>query len=305
MKGYINRHLAMEKYSEKNSDAVYTNRNGWQDFLVGEQIVFSHRTSEYTDENFPEHLHSHDYCELLFWERGEVQYLCGDREIAAREGCVVMIPPEKSHTARLVSSSTYERFVLYFKPSAFDFCGKRTGLGEFFASERESFAFCLPPHRRDEVRAHLESIEATLRRGSEEAQLLAYAEIGLLLHLLKKELGSASDEIRLNGEALSEQVRELRDFLNESYATIGSVDEVAARFYYSREYVTRLFRRYFNLSPWKYVEQLRVREACARLNAGEKVTEVCYAVGYHSMSAFSAAFHRVMGVSPTQYRRKK
>ena len=304
MKSYINRHLVMEKYSEKNSDSVYTNRNGWQDFLVGEQIVFSHRTSEYTEENFPEHLHSHEYCELLFWERGDVQYLCGDREIASREGCMVMIPPEKNHTARLVSPTTYERFVLYFKPSAFDFCGKSTGLGEFFASDKESFVFCLRPHRRDEVRTRLENIETTLRRGSEDAQLLAYAEIGLLLDLLKKELCS-SDEIRLNGEALPEQVRELRDFLDASYATIGSIDEVAAEFYYSREYVTRLFRRYFNLSPWKYVEQLRIREACTRLAAGEKVTEVCYAVGYHSMSAFSAAFHRVMGVSPTQYRRKK
>ena len=301
MKAYLQRHLAMGKYLEKRTDGFsYHHRHGWEDFYVGEGIVFSHRTNEYAEENFPEHLHSHDYCELLFWVSGEVQYLCGDRGVFPKEGCVVMIPPEKSHTARLVSPSTYERFVLYFKSSAFDFCGQSTGIFDGLFSESDAVSFCLSPTVREEVRARLSRIEEILKSESTDAQLLAYAEITLLLHSLKKEKADAE----IGGEALPVQVRKLRNFLDEHYASVSSVEEIASSFYYSREYVTRIFAQYFNLSPWKYVEQLRIRDACRRIDAGEKITAVCYAVGYHSMSAFSAAFRRVMGASPTEYKQK-
>ena len=306
MRGYIHRHLAMRKYlSPSTSGSVYCNRSGWQDFLVGEGIVFSHRTSDYDSENFPEHLHSHDYCELLFFERGEVQYLCGDRSVTPREGCVVMIPSGKSHTARLLSPSVYERFVLYFKPSAFDFFGQSAYLIRHLFSENSSVYFHLGAQSRDAVRKRLRRIEALLERQEKDSRLLAYAEITLLLHTLQEELSAVERSAELDEEALPEHIRELRDFLDENYASLSSVEEVAAHFYYSREYATRIFTKYFNLSPWKYVEQLRIRDACQRIDHGERITEVCYAVGYRSMSAFSAAFHRLMGASPTEYRKKQ
>ena len=291
----------MGKYVEQASNsAVYLNRSGWQDYCVGEGMIFSHRISDYTEENFPEHLHSHDYCELLFWLGGDVQYLCGDRSILPSDGCVVLLPPNQSHTARLLRACRYERFVLYFKPSAFDFFGKSTELLKGLFSENEPRSFCLSPQIREEIRAKLWRIEELLSKEGEDAQLLAYAELTLLLHTLKKEKDTSSSD----GEVLPAQVRELRNFLDENYTTLSSVEEIAARFYYSREYVTRIFGQYFNLSPWKYVEQLRIKEACRRIDAGEKITSVCYAVGYHSMSAFSAAFRRIMGASPTEYRQK-
>ena len=146
MKAYLQRHLAMGKYLEKKSDGFsYHHRHGWQDFYVGEGIVFSHRTNEYTEENFPEHLHSHDYCELLFWEHGDIQYLCGDRSVTPSEGCVILLPSGKSHTARLLRASRYERFVLYFKPSAFDFCGRSTQILDGLFSESDAVSFCLSP----------------------------------------------------------------------------------------------------------------------------------------------------------------
>lgn len=299
MKAYLQRHLTMGKYFDTETDAAsYQNRSGWEDFCVGDGMIFSHRTSDYTEENFPEHLHSHDYCELLFWLSGDVQYLCGDRSVTPSEGCALLIPSGKSHTARLLRACRYDRFVMYFKPAAFDFCGRNTSLLNTIFPENESVCFSLSPQSRDEIRTKLCHIEEILKSKSADAQLVAYAEITLLLHTLKTEKSS----LQLGGEVLPAQVRELRNFLDENYTTLSSVEEIAARFFYSREYVTRIFGQYFNLSPWKYIEQLRIKEACRRIDEGEKVTAVCYEVGYHSMSAFSAAFRRMVGASPTEYR---
>lgn len=306
MKGYIQRHIAMRKYHQTSDTcSVYRNQSGWQDFLVGDSIVFSHRTNDYCEKNFPEHLHSHDYCELIFWERGEVGYLCGDRSITPREGCVVMIPSKKSHTAKLRKPSVYERFVLYFTPAAFDFFGKSAQLIQDVFFGNDTFFFHLRNQSRDEITKQLRRIEAILEKEDKDAQLLAYAEITLLLHRLQEEISSSKENTDPTEEALPQHIRDLRNFLDKNYVSVESVEEVAAHFYYSREYATRIFTKYFNLSPWKYVEQLRIRDACQRIDDREKITEICYAVGYRSMSAFSAAFRRVMGVSPTEYRKKK
>ena len=52
-----------------------------------------------------------------------------------------------------------------------------------------------------------------------------------------------------------------------------------------------------------YLLRLRMRMACQALQTGERnVAEVAYEAGYHSESAFSNAFKRVMGVPPKTFR---
>ena len=94
----------------------------------------------------------------------------------------------------------------------------------------------------------------------------------------------------------------IRRYIEEHYDSITSIEEVAERFYYSREYISRLFRRYYNLSPGEYLERCRIREARLRIGNGERIADVCFGVGYRSMSAFSAAFRRVTGKQPSAFR---
>jgi AraC-like DNA-binding protein len=43
--------------------------------------------------------------------------------------------------------------------------------------------------------------------------------------------------------------------------------------------------------------------AIAMLGEGESITNIAYEVGYESPSSFTAMFHRVLGVSPSNYAR--
>jgi len=45
-----------------------------------------------------------------------------------------------------------------------------------------------------------------------------------------------------------------------------------------------------------------VLEAMGRLGGGEPVTQVALDLGYESVSAFSAMFHRATGAPPSQFR---
>jgi len=66
--------------------------------------------------------------------------------------------------------------------------------------------------------------------------------------------------------------------------------------------LARRFQSETGLSFGAWRQQARVLEAMGRLGGGAAVTEVAFDLGYESVSAFSAMFHRATGASPSQFR---
>ena len=77
-------------------------------------------------------------------------------------------------------------------------------------------------------------------------------------------------------------------------------DELAQRLGLSGERLRRLSQEAVGESPMAYVTQLRMQHAAALLASGRyAVTEVAQRVGYDNTLAFSTAFKRVMGTTPS------
>jgi AraC-like DNA-binding protein len=66
--------------------------------------------------------------------------------------------------------------------------------------------------------------------------------------------------------------------------------------------LARRFQSETGLSFGAWRQQARVLEAMGRLGSGEAVTQVALDLGYESVSAFSAMFHRATGASPSRFR---
>ncbi len=56
-----------------------------------------------------------------------------------------------------------------------------------------------------------------------------------------------------------------------------------------------------DVTPSTLIRQVRIDEAASLLRDGEPATQVAYAVGYESLSAFTSAFKSVRGVSPSAF----
>ncbi|MBO5270455.1 MAG: helix-turn-helix transcriptional regulator [Clostridia bacterium] len=300
MDAYIEKHLAQSGYRALG-DGRYLHPEGWTDVRIGAHAVFAHRDTEYTAETFHDALHAHPYTEILFWHGGDVQYVSRDRVAAAGEGRVIVIPPHTEHTTRLLSPSRYERTVLYVSPA---FAGEFSEeLDVLFSPSSSVFVGTLAGEKRVRAEGVLCRIAGAVSE-QEGDRFSAFVAVSELLLLVKGAVTASDAWETAEDEAyLPKPVREIRHYIETSYASIESVGAIAERFYYSREYVTRLFRKYYNLGVGQYLEQCRIREAEVRILRGERVADVCFAVGYRSISAFSAAFRRVTGRSPTGVRR--
>jgi AraC-like DNA-binding protein len=81
------------------------------------------------------------------------------------------------------------------------------------------------------------------------------------------------------------------------------VDTIARRAGASRRTLERIFRKETGMSLGEWRQQARLLHAMRLLARGEPVTSTALEVGYESISAFIAAFSRVVGTTPGRYYR--
>ncbi len=66
----------------------------------------------------------------------------------------------------------------------------------------------------------------------------------------------------------------------------------------------QLYKDTFNMTPRKYIFQVKMKKAKTLLQAGKlSISEISYALGYLNSSKFSSAFKRKYGITPSEYRK--
>jgi len=89
----------------------------------------------------------------------------------------------------------------------------------------------------------------------------------------------------------------------DAIADSPSFEAIAKAVGQSPRNLARKFSKELGMTWRETLRRLRVMKAIELLaTSNASVTEICFGVGYASLSAFHAAFHDLVGISPTQYR---
>jgi AraC-like DNA-binding protein len=95
-----------------------------------------------------------------------------------------------------------------------------------------------------------------------------------------------------------------RDAMDRDFALPLDVPNLAAVACVSEAHFIRTFKATFGETPHRYLQRRRLERAMALLRETERpVTEICLDVGFNSLGSFSRTFTRVIGMSPSAYRR--
>jgi len=99
-------------------------------------------------------------------------------------------------------------------------------------------------------------------------------------------------------------LRRARDLMDRDYAQPLDVPAMARTALMSPAHFSRKFRAAYGETPYSYLMTRRIERAKALLRQGKSVTDTCFAVGCTSLGSFSSRFTEIVGVMPSEYRRR-
>lgn len=98
-------------------------------------------------------------------------------------------------------------------------------------------------------------------------------------------------------------VRQAQAILLRDLRTLVTLADLARTVGTNERRLTEEFRRYTGMAVFEYLRQERYRAACELLLHSEmSVSMIAAAVGFNSVAAFSFAFRKYCGLTPSQYR---
>ncbi len=241
-------------------------------------------------QKFPNHFH--EYYVIGFIESGQRYLSCRNREYIIEPGDLLIFNPRDNHTCKQIDGKTLDYRCINIQPEimskAFTEITGREGL-PYFTSQ---VIF------RSELVSLLQELHSMIM---EEDQDLKKEEI--FLFLLEQLIEEYTDQEMIsekNGQ--SAKMKAVCEFLEENYMKTIRLDDLSCLTGLSKYYLLRSFTKEKGISPYSYLETIRIDKAKKLLEQGVLPVEVAIQTGFTDQSHFSNFFKKLIGLTPKQYK---
>lgn len=236
---------------------------------------------------FPNHFHAYYVIGLL--EDGERALRCKNREYAVKKGDVLLFNPGDSHACAQSGGGTLDyRGLNISKEVMLDLAEEVTGRREL-----PGFSRCVASD--EEAARRLRSFHELAMRGGfgrEEALPLL---VSLLLQRYGQPFEGCVPECR-------EEIERVCAFMEQHYAERVTLEQLCRRAGLSKSTLLRAFTRAKGVTPYGYLENVRIGKARELLERGVPPIEAALLTGFSDQSHFTNCWSRLIGLTPGAYR---
>jgi AraC-like DNA-binding protein len=122
--------------------------------------------------------------------------------------------------------------------------------------------------------------------------------------LVRQVLPSASNSAMDNYPKiyLYKRIVQAKLFIDSHFGESIDLDNIADEARFSKFHFIRLFKLIYGKTPHQYLTWVRIENARLLLQKGDSVTDICFSVGFESLSSFTVLFKKYTKVSPSQFR---
>ncbi len=106
----------------------------------------------------------------------------------------------------------------------------------------------------------------------------------------------------LNAEEVVELIKE---HIDKNYSENIKVSDFSEKYYFSHEYLSKLFKTRYGSNIYEYLLMIRMERAKELLSVPDlKIQDISLRVGYSDTNYFSKAFHNYTSLTPSEFRKK-
>ena len=240
------------------------------------------------NEEFEDHFHM--IYEILFFIRGDAEFLIENKTCPIVPGDILFITPGKHHNINVNPSVPYERYVVKFP-------------------EYEIPKQLLPTMKAKEGCYTTEGtiIPLLFKRFDEHVENYhGIDQCGLLKCVLREILYFLCNENKQHeSEIYNENLIEILDYINENIAKKITLDDICKYFHYSKSYICKEFQLCMNVPIMQYIRTKKILLADSLIRSGVKPVDIFEQCGFSDYSTFFRAYKKLLGRAPSIVTKKK
>ncbi len=237
--------------------------------------------------------HCHDRYEILYVVSGNGRCIVEGNEFVLEAGTLILMSPFQYHHVEInPADMPYERYCAHFTKDYLASDGAR--ILDALTKYNEGKAGYYPP---SELSGEVASVFERINTAADFPDRQKNSYIKLLLSELLVLLSVARP---YEAEHITEELgARVIHYLNENIDKDVSLDTLSKKFFVSKYYLCRSFKKYNGVSIHGYVNYKRIVYAKHLIDSGEPASVAAYTVGFGDYSAFYRAYVKIIGTSPT------
>jgi AraC-like DNA-binding protein/mannose-6-phosphate isomerase-like protein (cupin superfamily) len=238
---------------------------------------------------FPNHFH--EYYVLGFVEAGERRLSCKNQEYAIGQGDIILFGPGDNHACVQSDDGTLDyRGINISQEVMLDLTEEVTG-------KRDLPVFSRNVMGDEELGCCLRRLHGSVMKGSREFD--KEEDLLLLMSLLIRRY---SRPFERGVPACREEIDRACAFMEEHFAQGLCLDQICRHVGLSKSTLLRAFTKAKGVTPYRYLENIRIGKAKKLLEQGMPPVEAALQTGFSDQSHFTNHFSRFIGLAPGVYR---
>ncbi|WMJ22573.1 AraC family transcriptional regulator [Paludicola sp. MB14-C6] len=246
-------------------------------------------------QTFP--LHTHDFFEFFLVTKGRAIHVVNNVAQVIERGSLVFVRPSDEHCYDYYKTQDFEFYNHGFETEIFD------KINMVYDTKADALVNrSVPKH----IKVNLAQLHFLEQRFEELLKIPTCEQRRLPLSYLAMEviyLMLTTEDFDQNHLPPDWLIKVL-DEMSEPENFIVGLPRLLELCNYSQEHINREFKRYLNITPTKYINELRLQYANDLLEKGDQeIVDVCENCGFHNLSHFYSEFKKYYGFSPNKARK--
>lgn len=242
-------------------------------------------------QKFPNHFH--EFYVIGFIEGGKRHLWCKNKEYNLSAGDLILFNPRDNHYCAPIDEEPLDYRAVNIQPDIMEQAVKEITGQQFLPQFIQNVVYQSDIAQSVAVLYHAILHQAT--KFEKEESLF------FLLEQVLQEYALPFEEKDIKKQ--SSQIQELCTYMEEHFSENITLDELVEMTPFGKSYLLRTFTKQLGVSPYRYLQAIRLEKAKKFLEQGIPSVEAAAMAGFSDQSHFTHYFKDFIGLTPRQYQK--